>query len=320
MDVIILCHTEFGRVYDKEIIFDKNSIQGVKKGVFNLIKIANSYGAKVTFATMPETVESFPNDTTPHEIGLHIHPGWVKWNSHKKFQWYVGDSYLNNHCTYKINSTVLQDYSYKNQLEIIKTGKEYVENKLEKKIKSFVSGRWSVNNETIKALIQLGITNECSAQAHSKSDHYDWSKLPRICMPYHPSENDYQKKGNLPILILPISQMLRIGNVNPEIAPISGLSWLKACFLEYYRQDLPLFHICLHSPSMTDKFFISTMEKLLKFISKHDNINFKCASEIKEYKNISPQTKLLPYIIATNRHITKTYLKGLLKRTAGVTK
>ena len=92
MDVIILCHTEFGFVYDKQVITDKKAIKGVKEGVSNLLKISNKYGAKVTFAVMPEVIQYFPKNVN-HEIGLHIHPGWVEFNQ-KGFKFYVGDFYL----------------------------------------------------------------------------------------------------------------------------------------------------------------------------------------------------------------------------------
>jgi len=291
MDVIILCHTEFGFVHDKEIIFDKQAIDGVKKGVPNLTKVADAYDAKVTFAVMPEVVKYFPRDIT-HEVGLHIHPGWKKRSSPQGFQWYVGDSYLKEHCNQSINSTVLRDYPYKDQLDMIKTGKEYLEDSFGVEPKSFVAGKWSINNDTVKALIKSGITHECSAPAHSKPCHYDWSKLPRICMPYHPSKADYQQKGDLPLLIVPISQMFRIGSVSPEIIPSMGASWLKACFLEYYKQDLPLFHICLHSPCMVDDYFISAMDGFLRFISRYKNANFRFASDIKEYNEVNPKTRI----------------------------
>ena len=38
------------------------------------------------------------------------------------------------------------------------------------------------------------------------------------------------------------------------------------------------------------------MDNFLEFISKHKNINFKFASEIKEYDKVTPKTKVLPYL------------------------
>ena len=310
MDVIILCHTEFGFIKNKRIVYDKNARFGVTKGVINLIKVANKYNAKITFAIMPETAKYFPVDIK-HEIGLHIHPGWVKTKLVEGFSWYVGDSYLKEHCSMSLNSTILPDYSYQEQLEMIKTGKDYLLELFGTEPRSFVAGRWAINNDTVKALIKSGITHECSATAHSKLCHHDWSKLPRICMPYHPNKDDYQKKGNMRLLIIPISQTLGTNIVSPETIPFIGLSWINACFLEYYKQDLPLFHICLHSPCMTNDYFISEMSNILKYISKHKNIHYKFASEIEEYPEINPKTNIFPYLLRINKNLIKTEIKSI---------
>lgn len=312
MDVIIVCHTEFGFVHNKQVIADKNAIGGVKEGAKNLVTLADKYGAKVSFVVCPEVVECFPKGIN-HEIGLHIHPGWQE-SEIQGIRFYIGDSFLRKHCKQSVNSTVLRDYPFNEQLEMIKTGRDYLREVFGIEPKVFVAGRWSINNDTVKALIEAGITHECSAPAHSKTDHNDWSRLPRICMPYHPSEEDYQEKGNLPLLIVPISQMFRAGNVNPEVVPIVGLRWLKACFTEYYRQNLPLFHICLHSPCMAEPYFISAMDELLKFISRHEDIHFKFASEIEEYDNVTPKTDILPYLSGANRNIIGTFLKSRIFR------
>lgn len=260
----------------------------------------------------PEIANYFPKDTS-HEIGLHIHPGWQEFES-EGFRFHVGDLYLKEHCGQSVNSTVLRDYPYDEQLDMIKRGKEYIREVSGVEPKSFVAGRWSINNDTVKALIEAGITHECSALAHSKPSHHDWSKLPRICMPYHPSGEDYQEKGNLPLLIVPVSQMLGALIVNPEVVPIVGLRWLKACFTEYYRQNLPLFHICLHSPCMIDPYFLSAMSELLRFVSKHKGVNFRFASEIKEYAHVAPKTHLSPYLSGINKSIVGTILKSRILR------
>jgi len=133
-------------------------------------------------------------------------------------------------------------------------------------------------------------------------------------MPYHPSEEDYQKRGSLPLLIVPISQMLPGISITPESAPSVGLYWLKAGFREYYHQNLPLFHICLHSPCATDQYFISVIDDLLSFISRHQNVNFRFASEITEYEPVSSRVNILPYISALNRDNIRTFTRGLWRK------
>lgn len=312
MDVIIVVHTEFGFVHAQEVIPDKKARGGVSIGVPNLIRIADAYGARITFAVMPEVVDDFPKDID-HEVGLHIHPGWEKYQK-RGYVFHVGDKYLRKHSHQSSLSTVLRGYPYEEQLDMILAGIDCIRDVLGIRPTTFVAGRWSIDNNTVKALIKARIARDCSAPANSPPCHYDWSKLPRICMPYHPSEHDYQEKGDLPILIVPISQMFHAGNVNPEVIPSVGISWLKACFSEYYMQELPLFHMCLHSPCMTDPYFISTMDKFLEFIIRHRNINFRFASEIHAYNPVSPSTQIIPYIRGLNRKIIGIGCKAALKR------
>lgn len=312
MDVIIVCHTEFGFVSDKSVVYDKSHKEGTVVGVANLIKLADKYGAKVTFAVCPEVADYFPQNTK-HEIGLHIHPGWEEYENKKGFKWIAGDEYLKKSCKQSSASTVLWDYPYEDQAEMVRMGRVYIKERLGAETKVFVAGRWCLNNDTIKALIKNGFTHDCSAFAHSVSSHYDWSKLSRICMPYHPSENDYQEQGSLPILELPISQYFPRGNVNPEAVPAVGTSWLKACFLEYYKQRAPLFHICLHSPAMTDDYFISAMDDLVYFISKHKDIEFKFVSEIKGYSEHKISNNIFLYLLNINKNIFKSGIKKIFK-------
>lgn len=305
MEVIVVCHTESGFVQNKRLIFSKKAISGVAKGVKNLIKIAEKYSAKVTFAVCPEVVEYFPKHIK-HEVGLHIHPGWEE-GKYQGYRYYVGDAYLKQHCPQTKLSTVLWDYSYKEQKELIMAGKDHIMETLGIKPKSFVAGRWSENNDTHKALVDAGITHDCSPNTSNKANHFDWSKLPRICMPYYPSPRDYQKEGDLSLLVIPISQYYPRGNVTPEHEPVVGLAWLKACFLEYKMQNLPLFHICLHSPSMVDSHYIQVMDKLLNFISNH-KVEYKFASDIKYYEKPHPKMKVLPYLLGINKNILRSFL------------
>jgi hypothetical protein len=203
---------------------------------------------------------------------------------------------------------------YKEQLEMIKTGADYLETEFGKRPSTFVAGRWSIDNNTVKALVDTGIERDCSAPPHLKPCHFDWSKLPRICMPYHPSEDDYQKKGSMPLLIVPVSQMFPAVIANPELVPEVGFSWLKAGFNEYNQQGMPLFHICLHSPCMTDTYFLSIIQEFLSFMSEHKNVNFRFASEVHEYSHIVPSTLISPYLFGINRKIIKQGFKAVKSR------
>lgn len=312
MDVTIVCHTEFGRVVNREVAYTKDAVGGVSVAVPNLIKLADKYNAKVTFAVMPEVVEYFPKNIE-HEIGLHVHPGWTEYDKNGE-HWCIGDAYLRDHCVQSINSVGLRNYSYEEQLCMIRAGRDRIVDYFGLEPHSFVSGLWSINNDTIKALIKSGFSYDCSTLLRTKPSVYDWSELNRICLPYHPHEEDYQKRGDLPILIVPTSQTLLGENVNPEVAPVLGLGWLKACFKEYYQQNVPLFNICLHSPCMSEPYFIETMDALLSFISKH-KVNFKFISEIGDYHDYDVKTSFFPYVLGINAELMRTFVeKRILSR------
>ena len=315
MDVIIVVHTEFGYVRNREVVPEKSATGGVSEGVPNLVSIADQRHAKLTFAVMPEVVKYIPKGLE-HEIGLHVHSGWEELRKGDS-SFFVGDKYLRDHCDQSLTSTVLRSFPYKEQRDMIKTGADYLEDQFGKRPTTFVAGRWSVDNNTVRALIDTGLERDCSAPGHASFLDCDWSKLPRICMPYHPAALDYQEKGTLPLLIVPISQMFHAGNVNPEAIPVLGLSWLKACFTEYYHQGMPLFHICLHSPCMTDPYFLAEMDAFLAFIARHKNVDFRFASEVHEYPPVHPVTLLSPYVLGMNRNIFRLGVETVRARLFG---
>ena len=64
---------------------------------------------------------------------------------------------------------------------------------------------------------------------------------------------------------------------------------------------------------MTDPYFISAMENIISFISKHENIRFKFSSEIGEYKEKELKTNIFPYLLGLNKKIVKSYLRKATK-------
>ncbi len=292
MNVIIVCHTEFGFVVGlpaqagRKVIFDKKGVAGVTAGVLNLIRVAKKYGAKVSFAVCPEVAEYFPKNSG-HEVGLHVHPGWQEL-SEGNHRFMVGDEYLKQHCQQSSTSTFLHEYPYEEQLDMISKGKAHIKEVLGADAKFFVAGRWSFNQDTVKALIETGFTHDCSdsSQAPISNFKFQISNLIRI----------------------PTSRYFPNGDVNPEHIPRVGLAWLKAAFGEYYQQNAPVFHIALHSPCMTDEYFISHMDAFLQFIAGHKNVNFAFVSEITEAPKEPIRHNMLAYLPAVNMTAIKTFL------------
>lgn len=293
MKVIIVCHAEFGHANGKKIVFYDYDTKKANEGVENSLDVIERNNAKICFALTPGVAECLNNRVRERlksknvEIGLHIHP------DHRM---------LINRGISDNRSRALRDYSLEEQKMMMKFGMGIIKHKFNLKPKVFVAGRWSENNDTIKALAQLGFEYDCSPDPNFTSVDCNWSRLPRISMPYNPSVQDYQKSGSLPVLMVPISKTLTNAGASPESAPGIGLGFLKACFREYHSQNLPVFHICFHSPSMTSKYYIDVFDKFLKFISGHKNVEFSFASGLQACDAVG-RKKIYPYLRRINRNI-----------------
>ena len=167
MDIIIVVHTEFGYVHNFEVVPEKSAFKGVSQGVPNLVRLADNHHAKITFAVMPEVVKYIPKGLE-HEIGLHVHAGWEEFKK-GDISFYVGDRYLREHCEQSLTSTVLRGFPYEEQYEMVKTGADYLEDQFGKRPSTFVAGRWSIDNNTVKALVNTGMERDCSAPCTFKS-------------------------------------------------------------------------------------------------------------------------------------------------------
>jgi hypothetical protein len=278
MEIVIVCHVEFGYATNT-VVFDRTTRTGAVDGVKNTIRLADSFGAKVSFMIMPEVLQAIKGiEFGDHEVGLHIHPD---------------DTFLKSKGLGGLEN--LRDYGLQQQKDIISSGREIIQDVLGVSVKTFVAGRWSVNNETIKALVELGFTHDGSAIPDSISNFYDWTKLPRISMPYRPSERNYQLKGDTELVIVPVSKMIRGGIVSPENR--MGLGFLKAAFKEYALLGMPVFHIAFHSPAMTSRHYQTVFNELLKHMSGRHQV-FSPLHETTATKGdiVAISSLILPYL------------------------
>ncbi len=300
MKIIITCHTELGNPVGRKVVFN-DSLARIHDGIEDTLEIIEDYDSKICFALTPKVVDGVKQRTLnkivnkEQEIGLHLHSD---------------DSFLVKSGVSKGGSPALRDFSYKEQKKMIVFGKNLLEKKFELSPVTFIAGKWSENNDTIRALTDSGFTHDCTPNPGFISENCDWGRLPRISLPYHPSKESYQKKGPLPILLMPISKVITNAPMSPEVAPTVGLGFLKACFEEYYIQQLPIFHMTFHSPCMASEYYQKVLDQLLAFISEHENIMFIFPSQIKKQDlSIKPKTKIPPYVKRINKDIIRYILK-----------
>lgn len=275
--VVISCHVEFGYAANS-VVFDRQERKGALEGLECCIRIAKEFDARVSLMIMPEVVETIKGlDLGDNGIGLHIHPE---------------DSHLRKRSLGGFRA--LRDYDFLEQKAMISAGKEIIDEIVGVTPKSFVAGKWSVDNNTVRALVELGFSHDCSPCPGFASVNCDWRKLPRMCMPYKVSHLDYQSSGTMNLVMVPVSKEIIGGVISPENR--IGLAFLKAAFQEYYDSGCPVVHIALHSPSMTSRHYRKLFNKLLKHISKH-NVTFCLAEDIETAESrVPPRARLLPYI------------------------
>lgn len=281
IDVVIVCHVEFGYATDRSVIFDKRR-QGSIDGVKNAISESDKLGATISFMMMPEVLEAFGGfDFMNHQVGLHIHPD---------------DLLLTKEGLGSEVYRPLREYDLEEQRNMISTGKQLIIDSLGVTPRTFVAGRWSIGNETLRALVELGFTHDASGCPKFLSGSCDWRKLPRICMPYRPSRDDYQMTGDLEITMVPVSKEITTGILSPENN--AGFRFLRAALQEYADLSVPLVHIAFHSPAMTSPHYRKVFSQLLEWISKHGG-NFCQLSKVQCVKPpIPPNAKRLsPYLM-----------------------
>lgn len=265
LDTVIVCHTEFGYATN-EVIFDNDYKQGATDGVQNSMLISDRFGAIVSFMMKPEVLESVSGlDFGNHEVGLHIHPD---------------DRYLVKQGVGGDDDN-LRGYDFERQRDMIAVGKEAVRTVLGVVPRTFVAGKWSIGNETLRALVELGFSHDASGCPQFSSRSCDWGKLPRICMPYTPSRDDYQAAGDVQITMVPASKEITTGLINPENN--AGLAFLRAAVCEYVESEAPLLHIAYHSPALTSASYRTTFSDLLQIISGF-NAKFRPLSEVESIK------------------------------------
>jgi len=273
--VVIVCHVEPGYATNRSVIFD-NCRQGLIEGVKNTILISDRLGARVSFMMMPKVLQAFAGfDFMNHEVGLHIHPGDLLLMNEG-----LGGSHQ-----------PLREYDLEEQRNMISSGKRLVSDSLGVTPRTFVAGNWSVGNETVRALVGLGFTHDASGCPQFFSGSCDWRKLPRICMPYRPSRQDYQKNGDMEITMVPVSMEITGGIIGPEND--AGLRFLRAALYEYVDLGVPLVHIAFHSAAMTSPRYRKVFGQLLEWMSELD-ANFHPLSEVQPMRvEIPPNARRL---------------------------
>ena len=267
-----MAHTEFGTVENGKVIFDRVSESGAKEGIQHACEISEKFGARVCFAAMPEVLASAKLELLDakkagHEIGMHLH---------------ADDAILVERGITSGKERGLALLSPDVQKKSISFGAKIFNRELGFLPKIFVSGKWSENDATRDALNEHGFTHDCSPFPGMRGLFCDWRNLGRFAAPY--------RYGRM--VMVPVSETITGSVVSPETH--GGLGVLNAAFEEYAIQNFPLFHIALHTPSMTDPRMRETFSQLLSF-AYCAGADFSIPSEIHPSR-AKGKSNIIPYI------------------------
>jgi len=286
MIILVVCHVEPGYATESTVVFETglslshavSHAEGVANGVRNALRIAEKFGP-ISLMMTPESLQAARGiDFRDHEVGVHVHP-----RDHLLVRSGFGEH------------KYLRDHSLAEQEAMISEAKQIVDDAMGVDARTFVAGTWSVNNETVRALVGLRFSHDCSPCPGFVFRSCNWAGLPRICGPYMPSGANYQLVGDTPLVMVPVSMDITGGIVSPESN--MGLGFLKAAFREYYDMGVPVFHIAFHSPAMTSHRYQKNLSTLLGYISEYD-VRFCRVSEVEPAERRTPPypARVWPYL------------------------
>jgi hypothetical protein len=139
---------------------------------------------------------------------------------------------------------------------------------------SFRGPAMSTSAITQKVLIELGFKNDFSVCPQridfftSKGGNVKWLSSPRL--PYHPSDNNPYKKGNMPIWVIPLSS-IGIPFIS-GILYLFGLQFMKRFFLTLMRESektgKPIVYI-FHSYEFTEYVGHKDRNNYLKYLERN---------------------------------------------------
>jgi len=280
----------FGKIYDKEF------------GLPLVVKLLNDYKLKGTFFVdvytnkkryLPEFIALCRKlHESGHDLQLHTHPDGM----------------------FDARRGSMQDYTLKEQVEIIQRGKEIFREWFGINPIAHRAGDWGANHDTLKALSENGIFMDSSM-------FFGWAHC-------HLNKNPLTKNWPVEynsILEVPASvfQCQSLGFFSPfRLVSTDGNSFEETCAVlkQFQRRRIPVVTLVYHSFSFlrwnkkrteyrADKNRIHKFESLMKFLSKEPSIEIVTMQQL----NSLWQRKGI-HLTATEDYIPKTGMMKTVQR------
>lgn len=295
--IVLFCHVEAGTYRGQEMVFHPRHEEGFVVALPRIVDFADRHQVAIAFAMTPAALKGSETDLSGHEVGVHLHPQ---------------DTVLRRmlHSTIDLSSDCLAAYSAEDQVTLIETAKELFEDSEGQSPRTFVAGRWSENTTTMKLLYDAGFCYDGSPLPGHISDCADWTRIPRLAQPYAPSVEDYQRRGSVNLLYIPVYQGLWNHYLTPENIHLLGISYFKAALKEALIGGGEVVHMFFHSPMAMDPFFLSEFGAVIDFAQDELDAQFVFPSSLQPSDSTTSRPFPPAYVAYLNWRIVKGLIGG----------
>lgn len=287
MRLLIVCHVETGAVRRRDIVFDRNRVEGVQDAMPHIVEFAERHAIPLVAAFTPQALSLLETDVTGLGTGLHLHPLDP-----------VLASRVGNRVS--IESDCLRHYPVDAQRRLLGAASDLFLEKIGRPPRFFVAGNWSESEDTLQVLEERRFQWDGSPLPGHTSSCADWSHLGRLAQPY-------RSRG---VLCIPVFRTLWGDYLTPETLHIHGVSLFKAALKEASVASMRTVHIYFHSPMALDPFFLEGFAEAMDFA--RDNLGGKMIGpEAVEPSDGKPSRGFPPAYLA---YLDLPMIKSLLVR------
>lgn len=302
MRIVIFCHVEPGTARGLEIAFHSRYTEGISIALPRIAEFADEHSLPMTFAMTPTALKENETDLGGHEVGVHLHP------QDPELRKVLGGKIA-------LSSDCLMSYSTKDQALLIGAAKGTFEQEEGNSPRTFVAGNWSESSITLNLLSEAGFSYDGSALPRHRSGCADWGRIPRLAQPYAPSPEDYQSRGPMEYLYLPVSQGLWGHYLTPELIHLLGASYFKAALKEASIGGADVAHIYFHSPMAMNPLFLSEFETVVEYAHDQLGVRSVLPSSCRPSDTLSSRPFPPVYFARLNWRLAKGFVgKGQLGR------
>ena len=235
LKLVIVCHVEPGILQDGKIVYRFDRPEGIVQAIPRILEFADRWEVPMGLALTPQALTLSDSAFDGHEPGVHLHP----------FDPVLVERVADR---LHVRHDCLGQYTPEEQSVLLHEAREVYEEVLGRSPRLFVAGRWSEDAATPGLVSKEGFTHDASVLPGHRTPCADWSRIPRLAQPYHPSAEDRQRRGSEPLLYVPVGRGLWHDYMSPERIRALGRSYFEAALKEAQVGGADVLHFYFHSP------------------------------------------------------------------------